>query len=110
MKQTLPWIVAVVLGVLFIGSRSQLSSQSSPNPNGRFQIIGAEHDLGGNNNEHRVVFRIDTQTGETATYEGGVELINEGKKFARFGYWRKVDEKFFYHDPHKEAIEATEVP
>jgi hypothetical protein len=110
MKQTIPWIVAVILGVLLVGSRSQLSSQPPTNSTGRFQIVGAEHNVGGTpSNDQGVVFRIDTQTGEVSTYEASLDLSADGR-LLRFGYWRKVDEKYTYHDVRKEAKQATEAP
>jgi hypothetical protein len=109
MKQKLPWIIVAILGVLLVGSRSQLSSQAPANPNGRFQIVGVEHNVGGTpGNDQGVAFRIDTQTGETATYVGGHDLSDDLQTLLRFSYWEKVDEKVIYHDEKQEVRAAID--
>jgi hypothetical protein len=103
MKEKLLWASIVVLGLALVASRAQ--SPSTPPLAPRFQMFAAERETGRSSSKGPVVFRLDTQTGEVATYQEGFLLASEtlDKKPYRFSFWRKVDEQPTMIDAIEEA-------
>jgi C4-dicarboxylate-specific signal transduction histidine kinase len=71
MKEKLLWISIVLLGVMLIASNAQSPSSQV----GRYQLLGAKHDVSGKEQvfEQNDLFRIDTVTGVTSYYYAAVD-------------------------------------
>ena len=64
--------------------------------------------LSGRGESVSAVFRLDTQTGETAIYREGF-LPNDSRQF-RYNYWQPIDDRWIVHDTVEEARQAQSAP
>jgi hypothetical protein len=98
MKTKLPWFLLAFLGVVVIASHAQ--NQPPAGAPQRYQLFSAA--------TGPAVFRLDTQTGETAIYREGF-LPNDSRQF-RYNYWQPIDDRWIVHDTVEEARQAQSAP
>jgi hypothetical protein len=95
MKTKLGWIAAGLLGIAAMVSHAQ-NRQTVAADNARFQLLQTSQGS---------IFRIDTQTGQTALYQDGV-APGTSRQF-RYHFWRPVDERLAVHNEDDELQQAA---
>jgi hypothetical protein len=107
MRDKLLWLAVAVLAAMLVTSRAQSPTPQASSNYPRFQLFVAEREIDSPRDKGPLVYRIDTQTGEVATYrEGVVQNVGSDKKPYPYRYWEKVDEKFVLHDGFAEVGRA----